>query len=261
MKNVQWLNQSRRQKAYVSILGTTQLHLRNPYIVAWWSAAFPGFGHLLLSKYLRGFALFIWEFVINTQSHLNQAIVYSFTGKFDKAKEVIDHRWLLLYIPVYVFAIWDSYRTTIDTNKIYLAANREDADFQSFVIHPLEINYLDKRNPRIAVFWTLFMPGLGQLYIHRIGVSFFLLIWWIALVYLSHFLEAVHLLVSGDIGKSTAILSKEWFLFMPSVYGFAIYDAYVNTVENNKLFEDEQRHFLQKNFQHPSFKMPAARRE
>lgn len=74
---------SRRTTAYVSLLGTTQIHLRNPYVVAWWSAAFPGFGHLLLSKYLRGFSLFIWEVVVNTQSNINFSVIYSFEGKYN----------------------------------------------------------------------------------------------------------------------------------------------------------------------------------
>lgn len=56
-------NTARRYTAHVSIFGTTQIHLRNPSIIAWWSAAFPGCGHLLLSKYLRGFVLFIWEVI------------------------------------------------------------------------------------------------------------------------------------------------------------------------------------------------------
>jgi len=56
----------RRKVAHVSILGTTQLHLRNPWIIAGWSAMFPGLGHLLLSKYLRGFLLFLWEMVFTT---------------------------------------------------------------------------------------------------------------------------------------------------------------------------------------------------
>lgn len=38
-------NTARRYSAHISIMGTTQIHLRNPYIIAWWSAAFPGFGH------------------------------------------------------------------------------------------------------------------------------------------------------------------------------------------------------------------------
>jgi hypothetical protein len=62
-------NKYRRYKAHVSIFGTTQFHLRNPYTIAWWSAAFPGFGHFLLSKYLLGLILFIWEVFVNYQAY------------------------------------------------------------------------------------------------------------------------------------------------------------------------------------------------
>ena len=79
----------RRKRAYVSLTGTTTIHLRNPYIVACWSAAFPGLGHLLLSKYLRGFLLFLWEVFINYSAHINLAILYSLTGKFEMAKDII----------------------------------------------------------------------------------------------------------------------------------------------------------------------------
>ncbi|MGO4268461.1 hypothetical protein AB4Z22_01220 [Paenibacillus sp. TAF58] len=112
----------RRQIAFVSVLGITQLHLRNPFIIVWWSAAFPGFGHLLLSKYIRGFILIGWEMLINSQMHLNEAIVYTFTGQFERANEVLNIRWMSLYVPVYLFAIYDSYRTTVDIlrNRIAL---------------------------------------------------------------------------------------------------------------------------------------------
>lgn len=88
------------------------MHLRNPFIIAWWSAAFPGFGHLLLSKYLRGFILIGWEMFINTQTHLNEAIVYTLTGQIEQVGEVLNIRWMSLYAPVYLFAIYDSYRTS-----------------------------------------------------------------------------------------------------------------------------------------------------
>lgn len=80
MRNFTNNNTARRYKTHVSLVGTTQLHLRNPYIIAWWSAAFPGFGHLLLSKYLRGYALILWELLVNNMAHLNYGIIYSFTG-------------------------------------------------------------------------------------------------------------------------------------------------------------------------------------
>lgn len=93
------------------------------------------------------------------------------------AKESLNTRWLLIYIPVYIFAIWDSYRTTVDLNKIYLLAERENHTFNSFAMGSMEINYLDKRNPIMSIIWSLFMPGLGQLYIHRIIVAFFIVTW------------------------------------------------------------------------------------
>src|SRR3954466_13767507 len=125
-------NSARRYKAHVSMFGTSQIHLRNPYIVAWWSAAFPGFGHLLLSKYHRGYILFIWEVVVNLNAHVNLAMVHSFQGNITMAKNVLDTRWLLVYIPVYFFGIWDSYRSTVDLNSIYILAEHEGHRFNSF---------------------------------------------------------------------------------------------------------------------------------
>ncbi|PRX30399.1 hypothetical protein BX659_10740 [Orenia metallireducens] len=246
----------RRHQAYVSIFGTTQVHLRNPWIISWWSAAFPGLGHLLLSKYLRGFLLFIWEVYINYQAHVNLAILYSFTGSLEQAKEVIDIRWMLLYIPTYIFAIWDSYRSTVDLNHQYLLATREDADIKIFQISAMEINYLDKRNPMISAIWSFLMPGAGQIYIHRIITASFIMTWWIMLVYYSKLLPAIHYSFLGEFAKAKDIISWHWLLNIPSVYGFALYDAYVNTVENNKLYDWEQALFLKKNYQNKSFELP-----
>ncbi len=248
-------NTARRYRAHVSIFGTTQIHLRNPYIIGWWSAAFPGFGHLLLSKYLRGFVLFIWEVIVNVKANVNLSMIYSFQGEIQAAKDILDTRWLLIYIPVYIFAIWDSYRTTVDMNKVYVLAEREEHRFNSFSIGALEINYLDKRNPVMAVFWSLFVPGLGQLYIHRIVTAFFVIIWLVVFFYYSHGLEGISLLFLGEIEKATNTVNPEWLLFLPSIYGFAVFDSYINSVENNKLYDKEQRAFLQENYQSPHFRV------
>ncbi|WP_018662639.1 hypothetical protein [Heyndrickxia acidiproducens] len=248
-------NTARRYKAHVSILGTTQLHLRNPYIIAWWSAAFPGFGHMLLSKYLRGYALFIWEVIINLQAHVNSSMIYSFQGNIDMAKEVLNTRWLLMYIPVYLFGIWDSYRTTIDMNRVYILAELEGHRFNTFALGALEMNYLDKRNPILALMWSLFIPGLGHLYIHRILTSVFVIAGLVVFFYYSHVQEAILLLILGKVKEATAVLNPEWLLFIPSHYGFAIYDSYANTVENNKLFEKELRNHLTEHYQAENFQI------
>ncbi|CAM4292089.1 hypothetical protein [Paenibacillus tarimensis] len=259
MQNYKNNNTARRYMAHVSQVGTTQFHLRNPYIVAWWSMAFPGFGHLILSKYIRGMALFLWEMLINLNAHINLGIAYSFLGEFDKAKEVLDTRWLMLYLPTYFFGIWDSYRTTIDMNKVTLLAQRENHRFNSFVISPLEINYLDKRKPIAALIWSFLMPGMGQLYLHRIVTAAFILTWMIVITYFSHFAEGMNYILMGEIGQATRVFDKQWLLFLPSIYGFAMYDAYSNAVENNKLYIREQRNYLRSAYQQYKFAIKRSR--
>jgi len=246
----------RRELAYVSQIGTTQLHLINPWIIAWWSAAFPGAGYFLLSKYMRGFLLFGWETFVNLQAHINAAIYCSFIGEFDKAKLVIDKDWALLYVATLIFAIWDSFRTAIDLNNVYTLAAREDAQIQSFTITALEINYLDKRSPMDAVLWSMLAPGAGQLYTHRIITGGFILFLWILNCYMSKVLPAIHDSFLGQFEQAKNILDVHWILNMPSIYIFAIYDAYVNTVENNKLYEWEQSKFFKRQYQYEQFRMP-----
>jgi len=246
-------NKHRRYRAHVSIFGTTQLHLKSPYMVAFWSVAFPGFGHLLISKYIRGMLLFIWEIYINQTTNLNLAMVYSFMGDIEAAKEVLNFKMMHLYIPVYLFAILDSYRTAVDTNKIYLLAKRENAPFNSFTIGALEYNYLDKKSPLSTLFWSMTIPSLGQLYINRIVLAAFHLIMTVIFIYHSHLLEGLHYLILGDIAKSTSVLNPQWLLYFPSFYFFTIYDSYTNTVENNKLYEDEQRNYLKQHYQPSNF--------
>lgn len=194
-----------------------------------------------------------WEVVINLKAHVNLAMIYSFQGNVPMAKEVLDTRWLLIYIPVYIFAIWDSYRTTVDLNNVYILSEREDHKINTFSIGALEMNYLDKRNPFLAALWSLFMPGLGQLYIHRIVTALVVIVCSVVFFYYSHMLEGVSLLFMGEIERATEVLNPEWLLMFPSLYGFAIVDAYMNTVENNKLFEKEQRRFLKDYYQKRTF--------
>lgn len=255
MQNYTNDNTARRYIANVTTLSTTQIHLRNPYIIAWWSAAFPGFGHLLLSKNIRGIILLLWEIIINVSTNLNVAIMYMFQGNFEASIDVLDTRWILVYMPVYIFGIWDSYRSTVDLNKIYILAEQEEHRFNTFSIGTVEINYLDKRNPLMASICSLFVPGLGQLYVHRIFMAFFIISWSTFFLYFSHMLEAIILLFSVGLMQATAVLEPEWMLFLPSIYFFAIYDAYMKAVESNKLFESEQKNFLKENYQNPDFQI------
>lgn len=243
-------------RAHMGVYSINQIHLRNPWVTALWSALFPGFGHVLLCRLLKAWYLIIWELVVNLQCHLNSAIIYSFTGHFQMAKEVVNTRWLILYAPVYIYAIFDGYRTTVDLNKCYILADREDAKIPKFAINTLEINYLDKKNPWVPAFWSLLMPGIGHLSNNRIPSGIFQLTWWIVVSYYSHVLQAIQFTATGHFSQAVHVINSEWLLFLPSAYVFSFYDSYNATVENNKLFEKEQSRFLRETYQDFNFKMP-----
>jgi len=243
----------RRYLANINAFGSSQLHLRNPLVIALWSVAFPGFGHFLLHKYLRGYALFIWELYINQKTLLNTAMMHSFNGNIQLAKSVLNEKYIYLYIPVYLFAIWDSYRTAVDENKLYLLAKRENAPFPIFVMNTFEVNYIDKKKPWLALVWSLGIPSMGQLYLHRMVSAAFTLIITLMIVEYSNFIEGFHLFFLGDIAASKAVIEPQWVLYMPSIYFFGVYDAYVNTVEHNKLFDREQANYLRKKYQSKDF--------
>lgn len=253
MNNFRNKYRNRYYQANVTTFGTIQLHQRNPLIIALWSVAFPGFGHFLIHKFVTGFALFFWEFYINQMTHLNTAMMYSFNGNFDQAKAVLNEKFVYLYIPVYLFAIWDSYRTTVDENKLYLLAKSENAKYPNISVSPFEMNYLDKKKPWIALAWAMTVPSLGQLYIHRIIAAALTLLMTLLIVIHSNMIEALHYVLLGDIPKSREVLTVQWCLYFPSIYFFGIYDSYSNTVELNKLFDQEQADFLRRKHQPQAF--------
>lgn len=182
------------------------------------------------------------------------SIYYSMLGDFPHAKEALDMKWGILYIGVYLYAIWDSYRLTIVLNKITLLADASAV--VPFKISPLEVNALYLRRPWIAGVWSLFLPGLGQLYANRLVVGFLNLLWWVMSCYYSNFTNAVYFTAVGRFGEAAAVVDPEWLLFLPSLYCFAIYDAYINCIELNKLFVIEQKEYFKKKCRTPSFQLP-----
>ncbi|MDH7479875.1 MAG: hypothetical protein QHH02_07685, partial [Syntrophomonadaceae bacterium] len=218
---------------------------------SWWSAAFPGYGYIALGSYIKGFLLIGWEFLVNINAKLNLAIMYSLTSRFEQAKEVLDLNWFILYVAVYIISIWMTYGLTVDLNKLCILAEREDSPVLPVSISAVEICYLDKRNPWIAAMISLLYPGLGHLYTHRVPTSFFLLANFFLVAHFSRLAPAIHYTFVGAFEQATAVLDPQWLLFLPSLYGFAIHDSWVNCIEYNKLFEMEQSRFLRDNYQQP----------
>ncbi len=245
----------RRYNNYTGTFNSNYIHLRNPWVVAWWSASFPGFGHMKMGAYVKGLILMFWEVIINVYSRINEAMVYSFNGNFDMAKEVLNSKMLLLYIAIYIITIWDSYRQCVDLNKHYLLAEFENAPIVPFKMTGYAYNYLDKRNPWLAVLVSLLFPGLGHLYLHRIPTGFLVLSFTIVIIYMSNLLIGLQYTLMGMFTEAIAVLDPQWSLFLPSIYCFAAYEGYVICVEYNKLYKKEQRQFLQKNYQHANFQL------
>ncbi|WP_442599753.1 hypothetical protein [Neobacillus sp. D3-1R] len=246
----------RRNRAYISQFSISQLHLRNPYVVAFFSFSYPGFGHLLQHRYLSAFILILWELFINNYAKINTGIYYSLIGDFDKAKDILEERWLMLYVGIYMLGIWDSFRTTVDMNKQYILADREDAPITTMIIGSWDINYLDKRKPWVAAAWSALVPGLGHLYIHKMISGFFIFGYTVAILYFGHIPIGIKHTMIGEFLKTKQELDVQWLLYLPSIYLFIIYDAYSSAVEQNKLFEKEMSKYLRQNYQNEDFEFP-----
>lgn len=250
------LKNTRNLAAYISPYSINYLHLKNPWIAAWWSAAFPGLGQIMMCKYIVGFILICWEIFINQQAHLNSAIYLSMIGQFEKAKHVLDLRWFLVYIPIYIYGIWDGYVRTVEYESDYILTFKEGYEVISDNINTLELNKLQKKKPALALIWSLFTPGLGYLYINRIVSILIFSVWFIAIGYFSKLYPAIHATMLGDFEGAIHVLDPQWFLYLPSLYLFVIYDSYVQTVEYNKIFDKEQAAYLKRDFQDKRFIMP-----
>lgn len=241
---------------FISPYSINYLHLKNPWITAWWSAAFPGLGQIMMCKYIVGFILVSWEIFINQNAHLNLAIFFSMMGKFEKAKDVLDLRWFLVYIPVYIYGIWDAYTRTVIYESDYFLTYKRGYEVISKNIDTLELNILQKKKPYIAIIWSFFTPGLGYLYINRLVSIFIFSTWFIAISYYSKLFLAIQFTMLGKFEAAIDILDPQWFLYLPSIYIFVIFDSYVQTVEYNKIFDKEQTAYFKREYQQKNFVMP-----
>lgn len=248
--------QARRQRAHLSQFTTSVLQKKNPWIVAFFAFSYPGFGHLLLHRYIAGFILIIWELFINGKANVNLGILYTLTGDFSKAKEVMDERWLMLYVGIYMFGIWDSFRTTVDLNKQCILAEREDASIQPNAMGAWDINFLDKRKPWVAVAWSALFPGLGHLYTHKVIAGFFIFAYTVAIMYFGHVPAGIQFTMLGKFTQAKEAVNMQWLLYLPSIYFFILYDAYTSTIDYNRLFEKEMQKFLRENYQKKEFIFP-----
>lgn len=243
---------NRYSLAKISIFGVTYLKRQNPYIVAWWSAAFPGFGHYMCNQYIRATLLTLTELIFNTLSHINEAIVYMFCGKFDLCTSILNPRWAIGYMTIYLYTIWDSFRTAVVQNKLYDLAEFENQKLDEMRIYSSEIQYIEQKSPFTAAFYSFFFPGLGQLYNHRFALAFYTMFWTWFYITFSHVYESIMYLVTAKTYQSIDILRPHWLMFLPSVIGGAMYEAFTTAINHNRLFRISQRQFLKRFYQDSS---------
>lgn len=193
---------------------------------------------------------------MNNHAKVNLAIMHSLLGQFEMAKQVINTRWLLLYVSVYVYAMWDSYRGTVELNRHSILADREDSTVKPMVLRSLDNNYLHRQNPLLAETFSLLAPGLGHLYVHKVKTGLFFIVWTIVVMYMSHTLQAVHYTMVGAFSMARQIVDMQWLMYLPSIYGFVLYDTYVSAVANTSLFQKVQSKYLRETYQRHFFKMP-----
>ncbi|SMQ69405.1 hypothetical protein SAMN05444673_1755 [Bacillus sp. OV166] len=84
-----------------------------------WNIAFPGFSQLLMGQYIKGILFVALEVMINAKSHFNMGIMLSFLGEIDRAHAVLNYQWLMFYPCVYMFSMWDGYRSAMPKEEKY----------------------------------------------------------------------------------------------------------------------------------------------
>ncbi|KGP73348.1 hypothetical protein [Pontibacillus yanchengensis] len=250
-KNIQTVKmfKPRRAKLKIGPFDVNYIKKRRPLIIAWWSAALPGMGHIHLGHYLKGLLLVSGEIILNNFSRLNEAIFYSMTGNFSQVHEVINYNWLSLYCSFFVFAVWDSYRICIDTNKSSLIEEKQSSRELTFgVIDSWGINTLNVRNPKMAYVWNTIFPGLFHICNNKLISGMTLLGWTIIISYYTKIPLMVLYTFTGKFALIPDLIDVQWLLFFPSIYLFSIYDGYAHAVYYNQLFEEEQSYHFKKTF-------------
>ncbi|MBU8733253.1 hypothetical protein [Cytobacillus oceanisediminis] len=147
-----------------------------------WSIALPGFSQLLMGKLWKGTLFVALEFIINVYSHFNSAIMLSFMGEIDKAVHVLNYQWLMFYPCLYMFAMWDAYRTAMPEN--------EELSFLPFVFSAYFVTVGLMYSTKLKLFGVFFGPVFLPMLFVIPGVFTGLLIRWIILKCRKHPVES-----------------------------------------------------------------------
>lgn len=115
-----------------------------------WSIAIPGFGQYLNGQLFKGTVFIILEFLINIQSHFNEAIISSFLGDIELAIAQVNYNWLMFYPCLYFFAMWDAYKEA--------GGGKEKYSFLPFVVVAYSVTIGCIYSSKIRLFGVLLGP-------------------------------------------------------------------------------------------------------
>ncbi|QCJ44791.1 hypothetical protein FAY30_24505 [Bacillus sp. S3] len=103
------------------------------------------------------------------------------------------------------------------------------------------------KSPYAAMLWSLVLPGFGQLYTKEYLIGIVLLV----LEFLINLNSNLNLVLleafDGDLDAPHQIIDYSWGLFYPSLYGFAMWQAFNSAIVNNNKLEGkavEKRTYL-----------------
>lgn len=111
---------------------------------------------------------------------------------------------------------------------------------------PYGLNYLHRNTPWVAAAWSALLTGFGHLYNGKAFKAAILLSWTVAIIYLSQLNNGIIATFNGQFDGAKDIIDYQWLLFFPSIYLFAMWDAYNDSVERSKLFVEAQKNYLRK---------------
>ncbi|MFD2210922.1 hypothetical protein ACFSMW_14520 [Virgibacillus halophilus] len=89
---------------------------KSPITALLWSFVMSGFGQLYNRDYVIGFALLVFEVLLNLKSNLNLALKYTFQGHFLLAHQVTNFEWGLFYPSLWAFSMWQAYHHAKEIN-------------------------------------------------------------------------------------------------------------------------------------------------
>lgn len=228
-------------------LGLGFLHRRNAWAAAWWSVALPGLGHFYVGSYVKGLILVAWEIVVNHQAQLNLAIYHTLLGRPDLARQVLVMKWAVLYPAIYMLSVWDAYRLAAESNRLCdLEALQRRRHFEYHTMTFYNENSLVKRTPWVSIFWSLALGGGGHFYNMQLFKGVILMGWHLVITLTAGVNDALVYTLHGRGDLAHQAADYQWLLFWPSIYLFNLWNAYVDTVEQNRLYEEAALHWLQR---------------